>query len=125
MTIPVSSCTTTIQVWVDTNALTNGSTAGIYVVDNRLNWGSSNEGTPTLSTDVTKGTNICWQLSIQNIGNAAIWGASGQPQQINSNTWTGQVQATGNHNPYLLVLNAQASGGSGITASLNLSMTVQ
>lgn len=127
--IPVSACSIFIQIWVDTNALQNGQTRGVYLVDNNLNHGSAQEGTPTLSTSVPTGTNICWQilnvdlnssavLSIQDIGNASVWGASGQPQKFNETTWTGQAQARGNA-PYQVTFNAQVSTGSGITTSVN------
>lgn len=124
--IPVSACSIFIQIWVDTNALQNGQTRGVYLVDNNLTRGSTQEGTPNLTTSVPTGTNICWQLlnvnlyssaelSIQDIGNASVWGASGQPQQINATTWTGQAQAEGSAS-YQLTVNAQS--GSGITTSV-------
>jgi hypothetical protein len=135
MSIPTNQCSTTILIWVDTNALQNGSTKGVYVVDNRLNWGSSKEGTPNLSTNVTNGTNICWkilnvdlnsnaQLSIQEVGNSSAWGASGQPQSVDPTTFTGQAQVTGQAS-YQLIFNAQNAGGSGITTTLNLQINVQ
>jgi hypothetical protein len=132
--IPVSSCSVFIQVWVDTNALQNGSTRGVYLVDNRLNNGSANEGTVGLQTAVTNNSNICWQvfnidpnssttLSIASIGNSSAWGASGQPESVTPNTFTGQVQATG-HAEYKLTINAQAGGGSGITTSVSPGVSV-
>lgn len=134
--VPTTSCTTFIQIWVDTNALHNGSTAGIYLVDNRVSQGSSNEGTPSLNTAVTAGTNICWeiynvdinsqtQLQIAAISNASVFGASGQPQVApdNPNAFTGQVQAAGGSG-YQITFNAQAPGASGITAIVSPSLTV-
>ena len=134
MAIPASSCSVFVQIWVDTNALQNGQTTGIYLVDNNLNNGSSNEGTVNLSTNVPLGTNICWSLlnivptsdtilQIQNFGNASVWGASGTPQQVNATTWTGQVQATGNAQ-YNINFSAQIPGQSGITTNVNPSLTV-
>lgn len=134
--VPTTSCTTFIQIWVDTNALQNGSTTGIYLVDNRISQGSGNEGTPSLNTAVTNGTNICWeiynvdlnstaQLQITAISNASVFGASGQPQVApdNPNAFTGTVQSTGNAG-YQITFNAQAAGGSGITAIVNPSLSV-
>jgi hypothetical protein len=134
MAIPASSCSVFVQIWVDTNALQNGETTGVYLVDNNLNNGSSNEGTVNLSTNVPLGTNICWSLlnivptsdtilQIQNFGNASVWGASGTPQQVNATTWTGQVQATGNAQ-YNINFSAQIPGQSGITTNVNPSLTV-
>jgi hypothetical protein len=136
MSIPVSNCTTFVQVWVDTNALQNGSEQGIYVVDNQLNNGSQNEGTPNLSTQVTNHTNICWhvynidpnsttQLAIQSIGNSAAFGASGQPESAGdgSGAFTGQVQATGSAS-YTLNFTAQKPNSSGITAQVSPQLNV-
>ncbi len=135
--VSVSSCTTFIQIWVDTNALQNGSTQGVYLVDNRVNNGSSNEGTPSLSTSVTTGTNICWQifnvdlnsptqLELQAISNASVWGASGQPQAVpgSANTFTGTAQSSGTAG-YQITFNANAPGGSGITTTVSPTMVVQ
>jgi hypothetical protein len=123
-----------VQIWVDTDALTNGQTTGVYLVDNNLNHSSSNEGTVNLSTDVPVGTNICWSLlnvdptsstilQIQNFGNAGVFGASGTPQLVNANTWTGTVQAVGNDS-YSINFSAQNSGGSGITTTVTPSLSV-
>jgi hypothetical protein len=133
-TITPASCSVFVQVWVDTNALQNGQTTGVYLVDNNLNHDSSNEGTVNLSTVVPVGTNICWSLlnvnptsntilQIQNFGNASVFGASGTPQQVNATTWTGQVQATGSAN-YNINFSAQIPGSSGITVSVNPSLSV-
>jgi len=134
MAIPASSCSTFVQIWVDTNALQNQQTTGVYLVDNNLNHGSVNEGTVNLQTNVPVGTYICWSLlnvnpssntilQIQNFGNASVFGASGTPQQINATTWTGQVQAAGN-SQYNINFSAQIPGQSGITTSVNPSLTV-
>lgn len=132
-----TSCTTFIQIWVDTNKLQNGSTGGVYLVDNRINNGSSNEGTASLSTNVTNGTNICWeifnvdlnsttQLQISSISNASVFGASGQPQVApdNANAFTGTVQNSGQAG-YQIAFNAFAPGGSGITTTVSPGLTVQ
>ena len=135
MAITPSSCSLFIQIWVDTNALQNGSTTGVYLVDNNLNHGSSNEGTTNLNTVVPVGTSICWSLlnidptsntilTIQNFGNASVFGASGTPQQVNATTWTGQVQAAGSAN-YNINFSAQIPGSSGITTSVNPSITAK
>jgi len=132
--IPVSQCSIFVQIWVDTNALQNGSTKGVYLVDNRLNNGSQNEGTVGLQTAVTTNSYICWQvynvdpnssttLSIASIGNSNAWGASGQPQSVSPNTFTGQAQTNGLAE-YKLTINAQAGGGSGITTSVSPGINV-
>jgi hypothetical protein len=132
--ITPASCTVFVQIWVDTNALQNGQTTGVYLVDNNLNHGSANEGTVNLLTSVPANTNICWSLlnvnptsnailQIQNFGNASVFGASGTPQQVSATTWTGQVQNTGNTN-YNINFSAQIPGSSGITTSVNPSLSV-
>jgi hypothetical protein len=47
---------------VDVNALQQGKTNGVYVVDNQAALGSINEGSPTLNTIVTTGSSVCWQI---------------------------------------------------------------
>lgn len=133
-TIQPSECSVFIQIWVDTNALQNGSTYGVYLVDNNLNHGSSSEGTPTLNTKVPTNTKICWsilntnvnwngQLSIQNFGNAGVFGSGGTPQQVSATTWTGQVQANGS-DVYDIVFNAEPAGGTGITTTVRPTLIV-
>lgn len=132
--IQPSECSIFIQIWVDTNALQNGSTKGVYLVDNNLNNGSSNEGTPSLDTNVTTNAKICWtvanidpnwngELSIQNFGNAGVFGAGGTPTQVNGQTWTGQAQANGSDS-YDIIFNAVPSGGTGITTTVVPTLTV-
>ena len=136
MSIPVSNCTAFVQVWVDVNALQNGSQAGIYLVDNGVNNGSQGEGTPGLTTQVTKGSKVCWQvfnidpnstaeLAIQSIGNASVFGASGQPENAGDGTgaFTGQAQATGQA-AYTVNFSARIPGSSGITAQVSPSLAV-
>jgi len=133
MATPPSSCSV-FQIWVDTNALQNGQTTGVYLVDNNLNHGSTSEGTVNLQTVVPVGTNICWSLlnvnptsnailAIQNFGNASVFGASGTPQQVNATTWTGQVQASGQAS-YNINFSAQIPGSSGITTNVTPSLSV-
>ena len=84
-TIQPSECSIFIQIWVDTNALQNGSTKGVYLVDSNHNNGSSQEGTTFLKTNATTNSKICWtilntninsdvQLSIANLSNASVFG---------------------------------------------------
>lgn len=131
--IQPSSCSVFVQIWVDTDALVNGQTTGVYLVDNNLNHGSSGEGTVNLNTEVPVGTNICWSLlnvdptsdtilQIQNFGNAGVFGPSGTPQMVNANTWTGTVQAKGNDS-YAINFSAQIPGSSGITTAVNPSIS--
>ncbi len=125
-----------IQIWVDINAIQNGSTAGLYLVDNRVGNGSQNEGSTNLSTNVTNGTTIQWNvynidptstavLSLTAIGNASVWGAGGQPQADGKGGFVGQVQVTGSAS-YQITLNAQKQPGSAaITLKVNPGITVQ
>lgn len=136
MSIPVNNCTVFVQLWVDTNALQNGSEQGVYLVDNRLNNGSQFEGTTNLSTNATKGSNVCWQvynvdpnstdqLAIQSIGNASVFGASGQPENAGdgSGAFTGQVQAAASAT-YTVNFTVQKPGSSGITTQVSPSLVV-
>ncbi|WP_299816782.1 hypothetical protein [uncultured Roseibium sp.] len=99
-------CSCFIQIWVNSNALLNSKATGIYLVDNTLHDGGSNEGSANLLTVVNTGTYICWtllnidpvsgmQLRIRSFGDADIFGAGGAPQMVNATTWTGQAQAEG------------------------------
>lgn len=137
MTTPVSQCTVFIQVWIDTNAVQAGSAKGIYMVDNRISRGSQKEGSGALQTAVTRNANICWtvlpidpnftalggMVQMQSIGNSNAWGSSGQPQMIDATTFTGTAQNAGTAS-YNMGINVQLPGKSGITLSLNPSMTV-
>ncbi|TRV44009.1 MAG: hypothetical protein EWV53_18780 [Microcystis panniformis Mp_MB_F_20051200_S9] len=132
MAIQPSECSIFIQIWVDTNAIQNGSTNGVYLVDNNFNNGSSQEGTTYLTTNATTNSKICWtilntninsdvQLSIANFSNASVFGAGGTPQQYQSNIWTGQVQANGEAQ-YSITFNAENSVG--ITTTVNPTLSV-
>ncbi|CAD0261284.1 hypothetical protein HBO43_27185 [Pseudomonas veronii] len=136
MAIPTTSCDVQVQIWVDENAVTNGSTAGVYLVDNRISAGTTHEGTANLNTAASKGSNVCWQVflinpkstsqvSIAAFGNSSAWGFSGQPQTAsdNASAYTGTVQNAGTAS-YPVSLNVQVAGGSGITVKLNPSVTV-
>ena len=56
------NCPVQIQVYVDTNAAKQNSTAGVYMVDNRVNSGSTGEGSLDLDTNVSKASNVCFQV---------------------------------------------------------------
>lgn len=123
-----------IQIWIDTNAVQNGSTKGVYLVDNRVGNGSGNEGGPGLETSVTAQSVIQWNVfnidptslnipQLTAISNAPIWGASGQPQSDGQGGFIGQAQQTGGSG-YDITLNVQQSGGSGITIHVDPSMSV-
>ena len=134
MAIQPSQCSVFIQVWVDSKTLQNNSNNGIYLVDNRLNNGSSNEGGASLKTAANTNDYVCWSiadvnvnsgtiLSLQNFGNSNAFGTSGTPQQINPTTWTGQVQNNGTAS-YSINFSAQTSSGSAITCNTTASFNV-
>jgi hypothetical protein len=56
------NCPVQIQVYVDTNAAKQNSTDGVYMVDNRVNSGSTGEGSLGLDTHVSKASNVCLQV---------------------------------------------------------------
>ena len=132
--IQPTSCSTFIQIWVDTNALQNQQQTGVYLVDNNLNHGSTGEGTTSLMTQVPAGTNVCWSLlnvdptsdtilQIQNFGNSDVFGASGTPQMVNATTWTGTVENAVQAS-YTINFSAQIPGASGITTTVTPSFKV-
>lgn len=136
MGIPTTNCPIQIQVWVDDNAVQINSTRGVYLVDNRTNAGSEAEGTPSLSTAASKGSNICWQaflinknstsqVSIASISNANVFGASGQPQRAPDiqSAFTGQLQ-NGGSSSYTLTLNVISATGSATTVTVNPNLAV-
>jgi hypothetical protein len=125
-----------IQIWVDTNALQNGSTEGVYVIDNRISNGSQNEGTASLTTSATNGSTVNWQIfnidptntgtiGIQTISNSNAWGPGGQPQADTTyGGFSGQLQNAGTAG-YSVTFNAQKQPGSAaITTTVNLTMSV-
>lgn len=135
MSLP-STSPVQVQIWVDDNAVSTGSTQGVYLVDNRAASGSANEGTPGLTTAISNGTDICWQVflinpksesqvTISSIGNSGAWGFSGQPQPAsdNPNAYVGTVQNPGQFS-YPLAINVQVKGGSGVTLPLNPNLSV-
>jgi hypothetical protein len=136
MSVPTTQCSVFVQIWVDTNAIQNGSTRGVYLVDNRVASGSSSEGTASLQTACTQDSFICWEVftvspctdatvSIQSIGNSNAWGSSGQPEAAldNANAFTGQAQTAGGAG-YEVNLNVQLGAGSGFTVTVSPSINV-
>jgi hypothetical protein len=137
MSVPTSQCSVFVQIWVDTTAVQNGSTRGVYLVDNRVSSGSSSEGTAVLQTTCTQDSQICWEVftvspctsdtvSIQSIGNSNAWGSSGQPEAApdNSHAFTGQAQTAGGAG-YQVTLNVQLGAGSGFTVTVSPSINVE
>jgi hypothetical protein len=134
---PISSATVFIQIWVDTNSVQGGQTTGIYLADNRVSSGSQNEGSASLQTSCTKSSIIAWQifaidpnfegaggsLQISQIGNSNAWGQSGQPESLNTNTWTGQAQNAGQAS-YQISINVALPGQNGISTNVNPSINV-
>lgn len=124
-----------IQLWVDTNSVQNGTENGVYIVDNRVSTGSTSEGSTSLGSNVTQGSVIQWTVfnidptsadipQLTAIGNASVWGASGQPQLQNDGSFIGQAQAKGSAG-YQITFNVQSSGGSGVTVNVSPSLNVQ
>lgn len=124
MAISPSDCSVFIQVWVDTNAARQGSTAGIYLVDNQISQGSTNEGSPTLATVATQNSNVCFSLlnvdpqstatlEIANMGNSNAYGFNGTPQQYSSTVWTGTLANGEVSAPYSIDINVTKQGGGG------------
>src|ERR1044072_1806264 len=63
MGIPIDECNVFIQVWVDASAVGPSSgSAGLYLVDNTVASGGTQEGTAGLVTACPKNTSICWQV---------------------------------------------------------------
>lgn len=134
--ISPTDCSVFIQIWVDTNAAAQGSTAGIYLVDNQVSQGSSNEGSPSLNTVATANSNVCFSflnidcqdsstLSIVNMGNSNAYGFNGTPQQFSPTVWTGTLASSGVSAPWSASLNITKQGGGGsISTQVNPSFQV-
>jgi len=101
MAIQPSQCTVFVQVWVDVNALQQGSTSGCYAVSNRCN-NSQGEGTANLTTQVITGSSVCWAVlpvdpqynklfTITNVGTESGWAQPPAPVAGQPNVFTGQV----------------------------------
>jgi hypothetical protein len=54
-------CSVFVQVWVDVDALQQGSTQGCYAVSN-LSQESTGEGTASLTTTVPSASAVCWSI---------------------------------------------------------------
>jgi hypothetical protein len=136
MAIKPSDCSVFVQIYVDTNAVAQGSTKGIYLVDNRLTAGSQNEGTPTLATVATQNSNVCFSLlnvdsqdssslDLSNFGNSNVWGFNGTPTKYNATTWTGTLANGETSAQYSFSLNVTKQGGGGsISTQVSLSVRV-
>ncbi|HYI13495.1 MAG TPA: hypothetical protein VEK57_30910 [Thermoanaerobaculia bacterium] len=134
MAVTPTSCSTFVQIWVDSTAVQEGTTNGVYLVDNMLLHGSTNEGTPNLTTQLTLNSNICWSLlnvdpnsttvlSFQEFGNSNAYGPDGTPKPFNSTNYTGQVQNVG-ASSYSIKFNVLPASGNGITVTVSPSFNV-
>lgn len=110
------NCPVQIQVYVDTNAAKQNSTAGVYMVDNRVNSGSTGEGSLDLDTNVSKASNVCFQVinidatsdvevEFTSFGNSNAWGTQIPAMwDNNAKVWTAQAANQGGNQPYSFVL---------------------
>ncbi len=92
---------TKIVITVDTSRVISGDTREIYMIDNRTEFGSTNEGTPELSTKCFAGDYISWlveaidpdtqdTVSIAGfqVSNGNVFGGDGYPTpQTDDNTY--------------------------------------
>lgn len=101
MSIPPNQCTVFVQVWVDVNALQQGSTAGCWAVSNRSQ-NSTGEGTASLTTQVITGSKVCWSVvpvdpqynglfTITAVGANSGWSTPPAPVSGTPNAFTGQL----------------------------------
>jgi len=116
---PISpeDCSVFIEIWADVNETTSGELKGIYIVDNRLEEGSTGEGTPELTTVCGRNENVCWSLvpvdpnvtkvgwELSEVGPCPAWGADGQPKRVNATTFTGTARNVVQATPYALAFN--------------------
>lgn len=102
MSISPSQCTVFIQVWVDVNSLSQGSTTGCYAVSNRCE-NSQGEGTANLTTNVITGSSVCWAVlpvdpqyagmfKITAVGVQSGWAQPPAPVDGKPHVFTGQVE---------------------------------
>jgi len=101
MTIDPNQCTVFVQVWVDINALQQGSTNGCYVVSNRSQH-SSGEGTASVAIAAIANSDVCWSVipidpqyngdfTITQIGDKTGWSPPPAPVQDKPNVFTGKL----------------------------------
>lgn len=133
MSIAPNQCTVFVQVWVDINALQQGSTKGCYAVSNRSQ-DSSGEGTANLTTKVITSSDVCWSVNpidpqyngdftITQVGVESGWSTPPAPVHDKPNVFTGKLtQSTVGGN---VDSNIQFSynGGNEITVTLPVTIT--
>lgn len=134
-TVNPANCQVFIQIWVDVNALQQGQTAGVYIVDNQVTLGSTSEGTVSLNTIVQPGNNVCWSIqpidpqyngmfSISGVNAISGWNAIPASYNNSPTIFTGQLNlatVAGN-----LVQGIECNYNNGPTSwSGNLPATVQ
>jgi hypothetical protein len=129
MSIPTNQCTVFVQVWADVNSLSQGTTNGCYAVCNKSQQ-STGEGTPSLTTQVITGSNVCWSVlpidpqyngdfSITQVGAESGWATPPAPVQGAANMFTGKLTTStvgGNVNSNIVF--SYNGGGQSITVTL-------
>ena len=131
MSIQTSDCQIQIQILIDETAVNGNGTSGIYMVDNRLQGGTSG-----LMTRCTSGSKICWRVSlinpyskstaqIQRIGNSGAWDfEQPQPAPDDTSAFTGRVVTTSGNWAYPLALDLNLPDRGGITVNFTPMMVV-
>ncbi|WP_454690128.1 hypothetical protein [Achromobacter aloeverae] len=124
--ISIDDCDVQILIMVDEGFLKDGSTRGVYMMDNRAASGSvRSAATLPWQTNLDVGENICWRIrpvnpqskktfTIDGISNCAAWGYSGHPGVAFDGTgeYTGTAETGGN---YSYTISITISGGDRIT----------
>ena len=134
MSIQPNQCSVFVQVWVDVNALKQGTTSGCYAVCNRSQ-DSSGEGTANLKTNVITGSYVCWgvypidpqyngDFSITQVGAESGWAeppmvVAGSPYLFTGQLTTSTVGGTVNSN----IVFSYNGGGQSATVTLPVTIT--
>jgi hypothetical protein len=133
MSIAPNQCTVFVQVWVDVNALAQGSTSGCYAVSNRSQQ-SSGEGTANLQTNVITSSNVCWAVlpidpqytgsfSITNVGAQSGWEQPPAPVTGMPNVFTGKLTKSTVGGNVDSNIQFSFNGGNEITVTLPVTIT--
>ncbi|WP_146171921.1 hypothetical protein [Pseudoduganella armeniaca] len=134
-------CNVFIQVWVDVNALAQGSTQGCYAVSNRSQQ-SNGEGTAQLITTVPTASRVCWSVvpidpqyqntadaqffTINAIGVGSGWDAPPTQPGDDPSIFTGSVsKSTVSGNVNADIEFSCNTSGTSVTVTLPVQLTVQ
>ncbi|ANN78031.1 hypothetical protein [Bordetella flabilis] len=134
---PTTDCDIQIRILIDDNTVQNGTSNGVYIMDNRVGAGSGAEGASNLNTVANINEKICWRVeplnpssqstfTIQSIGEISAWGYTGGPgisPDLGESAYTGTVEAACAATAYNIDIYASLANGGVMTLSVQPSIT--